>query len=250
MAENETTAQAETAPANDAVAQTAGTSVTTTPLTIEALTSALLPEIEKRLKPAYDAARRAEAKAERAPQQVLSQIQPMREALDELLTQNLNDDQKARFKAERALANSQRTDPAQEAEREQEVFRQEASSVLAEEGVSAEDPVFAEAYQRYGQNAKTPAQWRLVLGRAIAEVHKTKAKQAEGTYAEREKKAREDERSKFRNEQRETEGIVDRGAGASSGAKTDWVNMPAEEFATREAAKDAAALARRMRALR
>lgn len=250
MAENETPAPAATVPANDAVAQPAGQGAATTPLTIEALTSALLPEIEKRLKPAYDAARRAEAKAERAPSQVMSQIEPMRAALDEILTRDLNDDQKARYRAERALADSQRTDPAQAAEREQEVFRQEASSVLAEEGVNADDPVFVEAYQRYGQNAKNPAQWRLVLGRAIAEVHKTKAKQAEGTYAEREKKAREDERTKLRNEQRETEGVVDRGAGASSGAKKDWLSMSPEEFAKFDAAKEAERSARRMRALR
>ncbi len=250
MAENETSTPADTVPANDAGTPTGGTSVTPTPLTIEAITAALLPAFEKSLKPAYDTARRAEAKAERAPQQVMSQIEPMRAALDEILTRDLNDDQKARYKAERALADSQRTDPAQAAEREQEVFRSEAVSVLAEEGVSADDPTFVEAYQRYGQNAKTPAQWRLTLGRAIAEVHKAKAKQSEGTFAEREKKAREDERTKIRNEQRETEGIVDRGAGASSGAKKDWLAMSPEEFAKFDAAKEAERSARRMRALR
>ena len=250
MAENETPAPAATAPANDAGAQPAGQGATTTPLTIEAFTAALLPEIEKRLKPAYDAARRAEAKAERAPQQFMSQIEPMRAALDEMLTRDLNDDQKARFKAERALADSQRTDPAHETEREQQEFRSEAISVLAEESISADDPAFVEAYEKYGRNAKTPAQWRLTLGRAIAEVHKTKARTAEASFAEREKKAREDERTRLRNEQRETEGVVDRGAGASSGAKKDWLSMSPEEFAKIDAAKEAERSARRMRALR
>ena len=235
MAENETPQTSDT-PAG----QTEATAKTSTPaLTIEAIKEALLPEVRKELKTAYDAARRAEAKAERAPERFRESIAPLEEAIESLLTREMTDDAKEAFKAKRDLARATRHDPEAAQQREVAEFQAEAASVLEEEGIKADDPILAAAYQKYVAGAKTPAQWRTALGRAVAAVHKDRATKAETSVTEREKKAREDERTKVLNERRESEGPLDRGSAASGTQKVDWLNISAEEFARLDAVKTA-----------
>ena len=220
----------------------------TPPLTIEAMKEALLPEIRKELKSAYDAARRAEAKAERAPQADIERLTPIQQAVEELLTRDLSDDAKEAFKAKRDLARVTRPDPAADHDREITVFQQEVSSILEEEGIPANHPVLSQAWDKHSQSAKTPAQWRTAFGRAVAEVRKDEAKKAGASVADEVKKAREDERTKVLNEHREKEGPIDRAQPASSNGKTDYLAMTDEEFKRVEAAKDAERKARRLRA--
>lgn len=243
MGENETAAPSET-PAG----QTESPVVESTPpLTLDAIREAFQTEIAKSLKPAYDAARRAEAKAERAPERFREFVAPIEEAVESLLTRDMTDDAREAFKAKRDLARATRQDPEVEQQREVAAFQQEAASVLEEEGIKADDPVLVAAYQKYVAGAKSPAQWRTALGRSIAAVHKDRAVRSESTVSEREKKAREDERNKILNEKREKDGPVDRGLPTSTG-KVDYLHMSDEEFARIEAAKDAERKARRIAA--
>ena len=236
-------------PSTTAVAQVETPAPSSTPaLTVESIKEALLPEIRRETKAAYDAARRAEAKAERAPDKFREQIAPLEEAIEAILTQSLNEDQRQAFIAKRDLARATRRDPDAEQAQQVAEFQTEAASVLEEEGIKADDPVLVAAYQKYLAGAKNPSQWRTALGRAIAAVHKDLAVKSESSASEREKKAREDERTKVQNERRESDGPVDRGQPASSNQKVDWANLSPEEFALKEAAYDAERKARRMRA--
>ena len=240
MAENETP-QSSGTPAG----QTEAKAETSTPaLTVESIKEALLPEVRKELKAAYDAARRAEAKAERAPERFRELMAPIEEAVETLLTRDMTEDARDAFRARRELARATRQDPEAEQQREIAAFQAEAASVLEEEGVKADDPVLVAAYQKYVAGAKTPAQWRTAFGRAVAAVHRDRATKAEGSVADREKKAREDERTKILNESREKEGPLDRGQPASTTQKIDWLNLPSEEFARLDAAKTAERRAR------
>ena len=80
---------------------------------------------------------------------------------------------------------------------------------------------------------------KVALTRAVAAVHREREKTARAETTEREKKAREDERTKVLNERRESEGPLDRGSAASGTQKVDWLNISAEEFARLDAVKTA-----------
>ena len=211
---------------------------TTAPLTVEAIRDALLPEVRKEMKAAYDAARRAEAKAERAPEKFREFVAPLEEAIEGLLTRDMTDDAREAFRAKRDLARATRQDPEAEQQRHIAEFQAEASSILEEEGIKADDPVLVAAYQKYVAGAKSPAQWRTAFGRSIAAVHKDRASNSERSITEREKKAREDERNKILNEKREKDGPIDKGQPASS-AKKNVMDMSDDEWKAYEAARDA-----------
>ena len=244
MGENETPPTSET-PAGQTETKV---EPSTPPLTVEAIRDALLPEVRKELKAAYDAARRAEAKAERAPEKFRESIRPIEEAVEALLTKDMTDDARAAFTAKRDLVRERQTQQDPDAVYQKEVasFQQEVSSVLEEEGIKSDDPILVAAYQKYLAGAQTPAQWRTALGRSVAAVHKDRATKSEVGSAEREKKAREDERTKVLNERRGDSGPIDRGQPASSGTKKDWANISAEQFKRADAGKDAERKAHRM----
>ena len=176
MAENETPEISGT-PAGQT--ETPAEPSTPAPLTVEAIKEALLPEVRRELKAAYDAARRAEAKAERAPERFREFVAPLEEAIEGLLTRDMTDDARDAFRAKRDLARATRQDPEAEQQRHIAEFQAEAASILEEEGLKPDDPVLVAAYQKYVAGAKSPAQWRTALGRSIAAVHKERASSTE-----------------------------------------------------------------------
>ena len=242
MAENETPVISGT-PAGQT--ETPAEPSTPAPLTVEAIREALLPEVRREMKAAYDAARRAEAKAERAPEKFREFMAPIEEAVESLLTRDMTDDARDAFRAKRDLARATRTDPEAEQQRHISEFQAEAASILEEEGIKADDPILVAAYQKYVAGAKSPAQWRTALGRSIGAVHKERAAGNEKSVTDREKKAREDERNKILNEKREKDGPIDKGQPASS-AKKNVMDMSDDEWRTYEAARDAERKAQRI----
>lgn len=240
MAENETPSPPADAAATAPVTVEGSTSQPAQTITIEDIRKALLPDITN----ALNTARRAQSAADRVPDRVQRALAPIEEAIEVLLTRDMTEDAREAFKAKQQLARATRVDPEAAQQNEVAAFQAEAASILDEEGVKADDPVLAAAYQKYVAGAKTPAQWRTALGRAVAAVHKDRAAKAEMTFAEREKKAREDERTRILNEGREKEGPIDRGQPASATTKIDWANLTPEEFARLDAAKTAERRAR------
>ena len=240
MAENETPAPPTEPAAAGTAAVEGSTSQPAPTFTLEDIKKALLPEITN----AMNTARRAQSAADRAPERFRQSIAPLEEAIEVLLTRDMTEDAREAFKAKKELARATRTNPEADQQSEVSAFQAEAASVLEEEGLRADDPVLAAAYQKFVATAKTPAQWRTALGRAVAAVHKDRAAKAEMSVSEREKKAREDERTKMLNESREKEGPIDRGQPASGTTKIDWLNLTPEEFARLDAAKTAERRAR------
>lgn len=232
----------------------------TAPLTVEAITAALLPAIDeavrKHTKPAYDAARRAEAKAERAPDSVMRSMAPLQKMLEDQALQSMPEEQRNAYLAGRNSERQTREDPQAAVEREQQMFRSEAASVLDEEGIDANDPLFVAAYQRFGQSADTPAKWRTALGRSIAAVHKERAateiKTVKSSVDETVKKVRDEAEVKTRNADRTADGHVDRGLPAAPVKGKDWLRMDptGKEFAEIEAKKEADRRTRRIAASR
>lgn len=230
MAEPETPLL-ETAPPPEESAQTEPEKPQETPpLTVDAIRDALLPQVRKDVEAAYKAARRAEAKAETVPKRLEEKISRLEAALELLITKDMDEPSKKVFVAERALERERESrivpDPEIERQRADLEFQGYAASVLAEEGIKADD--ITVAFNKYAAPAKSPADWKVALGHAIADYHKAEAKRAKDESADRERKAREEERTKLRNEQRKEEGPVDRGAPASSGLK-DWSKATEEE---------------------
>ena len=153
MAENETPAPSAEAAAAESVAVEGSTSQPTPALTIEDIKRELLPEILN----AQHLARRAQSAADKAPDRFRQSIAPLEEAIEALLTRDMTEDARDAFRAKRELARATRTDPEADQQQEITAFQAEASSVLEEEGIKADDPVLAAAYQRYVASAKTPA---------------------------------------------------------------------------------------------
>ena len=103
---------------------------------------------------------------------------------------------------------------------------------MEEEGIDSKDPILMEAFKKYGDGYQTQADLRAALGRAVGKVHAARAKAEAASVADREKKAREDERAKLRNEKRQEEGKVDKGtpASASPNSGKNILSMTPEEW--------------------
>lgn len=241
-------APALTPPADQPEAQPAEapTTETAAPFTrqdAEALIASVKDELKQGLKAdldsAYKAARRSESKGDTAT----AKIAKLETRLEDLATRGMDEHEARAWKAERALERAQETTSTvnTEQEREQAVrsFQERSSTYLSAEGIKSDDPRLTAAFAKYSAEAKSYDDWDKALLKAVVDIHKDeKTKTASEVKAQIEK-AREEERARQRNEQRQSDGPVDKGQPSSTNKKIDWLTISDEEFARLEREKDA-----------
>lgn len=240
MAEPEGTVETPTAPAPVPEAETQNVEITTqetpTPLTLDTV-KALITEtfaeyktaIGKDVEQTYKTLRRGEAKSDVAHQRIAK----LEGKLEDLATRGMAPEEVRIWKLERqverdAEARAQTANP----DVELSAFESDATSILEEESIDRKDPVLNEAFQRFANGWRSSADLKVALTRAVAAVHKEREQTARTESAEREKKAREDERTKLRNEKRQSEGPVDKGTPASPVRSKHPLEMTEEELRT------------------
>ena len=240
----------ETAPGGTPPALTVETPPTETALTrteiaelIAAETKKTRSELKADFERAYKAAQRVEAKADAANAKLMKQ-----DAINEALATRGMDEGEARlWKAERAVERATETSVTVTQQQEYEAaarnFQDRSASFLNSEGIRSDDPRLTSAFSRYASEAKTYDDWDKALLHAVADVHRDASKQATAEAKTLADKAREDERTKLRNEQRASDGLLDKGTPAST-AKFDSRTATAEEFKAYDDAKTAARLQR------
>ncbi len=193
---------------------------------------------------AYKAARRSESKGDVAN----AKIAKLESQLEAVATRGMDEGEARLWKAERAVERANETstqvNAQQEYEAAQRTFAEKSATILSSEGISKDDPVLTEAFAKYAAESKTYADWDTALIRAIADVHKSKARRVADETKTAVEKAREEERAKLRNEQRVTSGAVDKGSPGSAGGKVDFTSMTDEEFRAYDAQRNAERLAR------
>lgn len=188
---------------------------------------------------AEQAARRAQGQSHGTVKRLERELAAARQQLDEIVTRDMSDEQRAIFKMQReneALRERTSTPDNSEAVTD---FQSYSARVLTERGVKANDPRLMAAFDRYVGDSNDPAVWRQGLAFAIADVKSDEAKLAESSVKERERLAREEERARATATTRRAAGPVDRGApsGAPTTGKDVW-SMTDAEFAEHEKAKD------------
>ncbi len=195
-------------------------------------------ELRRELENAYKAARRGEAKGDQA-QKAIAKVEAR---LETVATRGMDETEARLWRAqraeERAAEASSTVSNAQEYERVAAEFQQRSASYLASEGIKSDDPVLTAAFSKFTSESKSYADWDTGLVRAVAEVHKARAKALADEQKGLSDKVREEERAKLRNEQRTSEGAVDKGAPASNGQKKAVWDMSEEEFKTYDAQRD------------
>jgi len=233
LIESEVKVEAPTAPALPEAQseQTETPQETSTPLTKEDLAAfrqeieAREVEIRKELESAYKTLRRGEAKSDTAHKEIAS----LKQELFEISLRGLEPQQQEIERLKRSSQDAQ-SRSAIDPNAEQAAFANYATSVLAEEGIDGKDSVLTEWFGKYGEGWQNQADLKVALTRAIAKVHSERAKQARAESVEKEKKAREEERAKLRNENRQQEGKVDKGTPASTNTPKNFLQMSDQEF--------------------
>lgn len=205
---------------------------------INSVKEELLANTKKELDAAYKTARRSESKGDAAN----TRLAKLESRLEDLATRGMEEHEARAWRAERALerAQEQTTTVSAEQEREQAVrsFQERSTTYLSEEGIKPDDPRLTAAFAKYSAEAKTYDDWDKALVRAVADIHKDERNKTAAEVKAQIDKAREEERAKLRNEQRASDGPVDKGQ-PSSNKKIDWLNLSDEEFKRLEAEKDA-----------
>lgn len=240
----------EVVPATE-VAQPATPLTEATPPTETALTRAEVAEliskaneeVSTRLKAdldaAYKAARRSEAKGDTAN----AKLAKMEARLEEVATRGMDEGEARLWKAQRAEERAQEASSTVTTQRDNERafadWNVRAQEYLRTEGITAEDPVLIASFNKNVEGARTYDDYDRAMSRAVADVHKDRAKKATDNVKVVADKAREEERARLRNEQRRGEGPVDRGSPASPASKPDWKTMTDEEFKVYDAQRDA-----------
>lgn len=154
------------------------------------------------------------------------------------------DENEARaWKAERALERAQEVTSTVSAEKEREEavrsFQERSTSYLSSEGIKPDDPRLTAAFAKYSAEAKSYDDWDKALLKAVADIHKDEKTKTAAEVKAAIEKAREEERARLRNEQRQSDGPVDKGQPSSTNKKIDWLNLSDEEFRRLEAERDA-----------
>lgn len=187
-------------------------------------------EIRGELKAAYNTLRRGEAKSDTSHKRIdklehelfeisVRGLEPGQVEIERLKRQVQHDAES------RAMPNDPNAEVAS--------FRAWAAPVLEEERIDPNDPVLVASFERHGSGWQNAADLRVAMTRAVADVHKEQAKKARSESAERENKAREEERAKLRNEQRQGDGKVDKATPATparSGMPKNVLSMSPEEW--------------------
>jgi len=209
---------------------------TATPLTLEAV-KALIDEtmteretnIRRELDQAYKTLRRGEAKSDVSHKR----IDKLEQELFDISTRGLEPAQVEMATLKRQLQrDAESRTVSQDPSAEVSAFQSWSSPYLEEEGIKAEDPVLVAAFQKHASGWQNAADLRIAMTRAVADVHKEQVKKARSEAGDREKKAREEERAKLRNENRQAEGKIDKGAaaGKSAGTPKNWLAASQEEW--------------------
>ena len=232
MTEPEVKAE-QTAPAPEAQstpAETKETSPEPTYLTKEdaaALIEAAKADLDKQLDAAYKTLRRGEAKSDTA-QKRLDKLEV------EVFESSLKGLEPDKQEVERLKRQYQRDTETRTVDPQAELtsFQSWAQSYLDDEGIDAKDPTLVERFNKLAEGWTSQSDLRVALARATGQTHAAKAKVVAAESAEREKMAREDERTKSRNETRQAEGKVDRGSApaAASPTKKNFLEYTSEEW--------------------
>ena len=186
-------------------------------------------DIRKEIDQAYKTLRRGESKSD----VVQKRIDKLEQELFDVSTRGLEPAQVEMAALKRQLArDADARTVSQDPSAEVSAFQSWSSPYLEEEGIKPEDPVLVAAFQRHASGWQNAADLKVAMTRAVADVHKEQTKKARSESAEREKKAREEERAKLRNETRQAEGKIDKGAvsGKSSGQPKNWLAASPEEW--------------------
>ena len=184
--------------------------------------------IRKEIEQTYKTLRRGEAKSDVS----LKRIDKLETELFDISLRGLDPQaveiEKLKRQAQRADSNV--PDPNSEAS----AFQGWATPYLEGEAINSEDPVLKASFQKHAEGWQNAADLRVALTRAVADVHKDAAKKAKSESADREKKAREDERAKLRNEKRQEDGKIDKGtvAGKATGTPKNLMALSPEEWET------------------
>ena len=240
-----------TAPADQPEAQPDPASPKETALTreeVQALISSVKEELFVRTKQdldaAYKTARRSESKGDTATKRV----EKLEAQLEALAVRGMDENETRAWKAERALErateSSQTVSQQQEYEKAAAEFQQRSSSFLNGEGIKPDDARLTAAFSKYAANARSYDDWDKALLMAVAEVHKDERTTSAAEQKTREGKIREEERAKLRNEQRSTDGPIDKGQPGSTSTKPIR-DMSDDEFKDYERQKDAERIRRR-----
>lgn len=226
------TAPTPEAPVEEAQSEQTETQETATPLTredakalIEEVWAERQTEIRKEIDQAYKTLRRGEAKSDVS----IKRIEKLETELFDISLRGL--DPQA-VEIEKLKRQAQRADPVSDPNSEASAFQGWATPYLEGEAINSEDPVLKASFQKYAEGWTNAADLRVALTRAVADVHKDAAKKAKSESADREKKAREDERAKLRNEKRQEDGKIDKGtvAGKASGPAKSALYLSQEEW--------------------
>lgn len=193
---------------------------------------ALRAESQAREKAAYDAARRAENKAEIARREAAEKIGRLEAQLDTLATRDLPPDQAQAYALQREVERLKANPAKNDASAVQAQFANWSAQTLADEGfdLSALPKEVNDAFQKRAAGSASITDWQAALYGAIADYRKVEAAQARKEAGDREKKAREDERTKIQNGSRASQPRVDRGGPSATGGKP-VSEMSSEEFA-------------------
>ena len=189
-------------------------------------------ELEKQIDSAYKTLRRGEAKGDMS----LKELQKIRVEIDELTLRGLEPEKVELVKLQRQVQRDADSRTAPDANAEAAAFNVWSAPFLEEEGIASNDPILAEAFKKYGEGWQTQADLKVALTRSVAKVRTEQAKKASADSADQVKKAREEERAKVRNDNRQTEGKVDRGTPTSTSRK-DFLTMSNEEWAAFNASR-------------
>lgn len=229
MAETETPAEGTETPETETQTEQETQSGPVTKADLEALRA----EISRMGQQAYGASRRAESKAEVAQRIALEKTANLEARYEELALRDLPDHEKQAFRNAREIERLKAAPPDAQVQQQQaqQEFAAWSNQTLSAEGFDTNQlpQELVEAYNKRVASAQSPADWRAALGLAVSDYRKVEVEQARKEATEREKRAREDERTKAQNGARKTEPRIDRGQPSAASGKSPS-DMTPEEF--------------------
>lgn len=204
---------------------------------------AYVRDLRVQLAQAQTDARRAQGSADRAVSTATKEVQRLEKRLEQIETRGMDESELRAYRERRELErlreettagkdNGRLTDAQQD-------WKDFAERTLEAEGIAAENPTLKEAFLRRNGNSQDPADWKVNLGLAIADVRRAEAEAAR-TAGDT---TRRDARVVERNARRREEPRVDKSSPSSRPVK-DPRSMTDEEFDAYYADRKAGAVPR------
>ena len=191
-------------------------------------------EIEAALKRNYDAARRAENKADLSKKEaeaLRKDLRVTRDRLEEALEANMSPDEKRARKAERTLEEVRARPQPQYNDDDVKEFTSYTVDAVTDAGLTMEDPRLKEAWAANRDKfPNTPAGWREALSASVTHVLKAERDEAKTKASEATKRTTEKDQAAAVAAKRAKTGPIDRGT-PSGGATKPVDQMTPEEFA-------------------